>query len=401
MIRQLFIYLGTGAPDEVSWAATNGSGRLRSGSGPLAHVPRTPGERLVVLVPGPDVLVTEVAIPGGRNRLLRQSLPFLLEENLADEVEDIHFASGPVSPAGKVAVAAVSRARLTRWLAMLSEADLHPAVLTPATLAVPVTVGEWTLVVTGAGFLARLGDWRVFAGETANLQHYLRAETSLAAEAETGTIVEVLNCSGQEFALQLGGLNLTPPRPAQLMQVLAEGFASGPRINLLQGEFAGSAHWRETCRRWQVALVAAAALFLLIGVDTTLDYLRLRSESTRLNREIATTFQQAFPDSHRVVNPRAQMEQKLKELRGNNRQNNFFALYDKVAPLLAATDNPALEFIRFHEGRLELDLNLASLEALDKLKDNLAKAPGITAEIRNAENSGGRVRARLSLEVKS
>jgi general secretion pathway protein L len=284
---------------------------------------------------------------------------------------------------------------------MLSEADLRPAVLTPATLAVPVAVGEWTLVITEEGFLARHGDWRVFAGETANLDHYLRAETSLAAEAEAGTIVEVLNCSGQEFSLQLDWLNLSPARPAQIMAVLAAGFADGPSINLLQGEFSDNAHWLETCRRWQVALAAAAVLFFLIGVDTTLDYSRLRSESTRLNREITTTFQQAFPDSHRVVNARAQMEQKLKELRANNRRNNFFVLYDKVAPLLATTDSPAVEFIRFHEGRLELDLNLASVAVLEKLKDNLAKAPGITAEIGNAENTGGRVRAHLTLEVKS
>lgn len=402
MVRQLFIYLGPSAPNEVNWAATNGSGKPRIGRGPLAQVPRSAGERLVVMVPGPDVLVTEVVIPGGRKRLLRQSLPFLLEENLADEVEEIHFSVGPISPAGQVAVAAVGRTRLAKWLAMLTEAGLHPAVLTPATLAVPVTSGKWTLVVTEEGFLARLGDWRVFAGETANLAHYLRAETSPAAATEATTSVEVLNCSGQESSsLPLDWLNLSSPRPARLMQVLAEGYAAGPSINLLQGEFAGNAHWRETCRRWRVAIAAAAALFFLVGVDTTLDYYRLRSESARLNREITATFQQAFPDSRRVVNARVQMEQKLKELRGNNRQNNFFALYDKVAPLLAATNNPGVEFFRFHEGRLELDLNLASFEALEKLKDNLAKAPGISAEIRNAESAGGRVRARLSLEVKS
>lgn len=401
MLKQLFIYLGPTAPDEVSWATINGSGKLQSGSGPLARVPRSAGERLVVLVPGTDVLVTEAAIPGGRKRLLRQSLPFLLEENLADEVEEIHFATGPGNPAGKITVAAVGRARLTKWLAMLNEAGLHPAVLTPATLAVPVVAGEWTLVVTEDGFLARLGEWRVFAGETDNLDHYLRAETSLAAEAEIGTIVKVFNCSGREFSLQLDRLNVSPSRPAQLMKVLAEGYAVGPSINLLQGEFAGNAHWREACRHWQVAIAAAVALFLLLGVDTTFDYLRLKKESARLNREITATFQQAFPDSHRVVNARAQMAQKLKELRDSNRRNNFFALYDKVAPLLATTAPPGLEIIRFHEGRLELGLNLAGLEVLEKLKNDLTKAPGITTEIRNAETTGGRVRARLSLEVKS
>src|SRR5512133_3333533 len=154
MIRQLFIYLGPAAPLEVQWAVGNGSARLQNGRGPLAEVPRVAGDRVVVLVPGTDVLVTEVAVPGGRNRLLRQSLPFLLEENLADEVEEVHFAVGPAGAAGKMAVAAVGRARLTGWLAMLTEAGLQPAVVTPATLAVPVTPGAWTLVLNEEGFLA-------------------------------------------------------------------------------------------------------------------------------------------------------------------------------------------------------------------------------------------------------
>jgi len=400
MVRQLFLYLGPNAPTEVCWATTGANGKLQSGSGPLSQVPRSPGDRLVVLVPGTEVLLTEVALPGGSKRLLRQSLPFLLEENLAVEVEGMHFASTPSGSPGKATAAAVDRARMTHWLAMLAEAGLQPAVLTPATLAVPVTPGGWTLVVTEEGFLARLGDWRVFAGELANLDHYLRAETSLAAEAEIGTEVAVFNCTGQEVALNLEWLKLSPARPTQLLTVLAEGYTSAPHFNLLQGDFASSARWRETFRLWRVPLAAATVLLLLLGVDTTLDYLHLTGEAARLNQEVNATFLQALPGSHRVVNARAQMEQKLKEIRGGNQQNNFFALYDKIAPLLAATGNPGLEVLRFHDSRLELDLNLASLAVLEKLKDDLTKGANISTEIRTAENSGGRLRARLSLEMK-
>lgn len=397
MVRRLFIYLGPDAPATVQWAATSATGRLRSGQGPLNEVPHSPGERLVVLLPGPDVLVTEVEIPGPRKRLLRQSLPFLLEENLAAEVEEMHFACGPLSAAGKIPVAVVARGRLSRWITMLSEAGLHPTVMTPTTLAVPINPEGWTLVLTDAGFLARHGKWRVFAGEIANLGHYLRGETSLAAAAGTGNNVEVFNCTEQEPDLQLAGLTLSPTRPAQLLQLLAEGFTSAPSLNLLQGAYAGSAHWRGALRRWQAPLAAAAALLLLLSVDLTLDELRLRNESTRLGKEITATFLQAFPDTHRVVNARVQMEQKLKEHLAANRRNNFFTLYDKTAPLLAAAGTPAVEVIRFHDGRLELDLSLATLEVLDKLKEDLNKAPGVAAEIRNAESSGGRVRARLSV----
>lgn len=402
MAGQLFIYLGPDAPAEVSWSATGGAGRPRSGRGPLAQVPKTPGERLVVLVPGSEVLVTEIAVPGRRGRLPRRSLPFLLEENLAAEVEELHFATGPAGKDGRLAVAVVARARMEQWLALLAEAGLSPAALVPATLAVPVSPGGWTLVLSAEGFLARRGDWQVFAGETDNLARYLDSETSLGAAAGENEAIQLFNCSGGEHALAPpAGLTFGPARAAQLTAVLAEGCLTAKTINLLQGDYARSARWRETVQRWRLPLAAAAALLLLLSLDLTLDYLRLRKESARLQGEIVATFKQAFPGTQRIVNARAQMTQKLAELRDSGRRNTFFALYDKMAPLVAAAGASSLELLRFHEGRLVLDLTMPSLPALEKLKDDLAKAPGIAAEIGKAENSGGQVRARLSLEARN
>src|SRR3977135_529394 len=64
-------------------------------SGPLSlAAPRAVGRRICVLVPGTDVLLTEPEVPMKAGTKLHQVVPFALEEQLADDIDDLHFAIG-------------------------------------------------------------------------------------------------------------------------------------------------------------------------------------------------------------------------------------------------------------------------------------------------------------------
>jgi general secretion pathway protein L len=397
MNKRLYIYLGPAAPEQVHWASLDVGGHLETGSGELAMVPHTAGNRLVVLAPGAEVLVTEVEIPGRRGRLLRQSLPYLLEENLVDEVDQLHFASGPTGPAGLLPVAAVSRERLNRWLAMLAEAGLVTEILIPATMAVPISPGQWTVVLAGQEFLARYNNWQLVAGEAENLGTYLVPAT---ASENSQPEARIIDCNGAGHPPELAGITVSSTSTAEFMAVLVEGFNSSPYFNLLQGEFARGALWLDVLRRWRLPVVAALILAILGITSLTLDYFLLRREAARLNREITATYLRAFPGS-RVVNPRAQMEQKLAALRDAGQlQGNFFTFYDKMAPLAANAKGFNLDTLRFQNNRLEMELNIQDLQTLEQLRNDLSQAPELSAEIRNAESSGGKVRARLVVEAR-
>ncbi len=396
MSKRLFIYLGPEAPARIHWATLDIDGKLETGSGALNQVPRAPGDRLVVLAPGTAVLVTEVEIPVRRGRLLRQSLPYLMEENLVDEVEELHFASGPAGPEGRLPVAAVSREQLNHWLTILAEAGLVTEVLIPATMAVPISPGQWTVILSGQEFLARHGKWQLAAGEVDNLASYLlpaKAETESPGEAR------IIDCNTADNSLEPTGVTVSSTTTADFMAVLVEGFNSAPSFNLLQGEFARGARWLDVLRRWRLPVAASLVLAILGGANLTLDYFHLRREADRLNQEISATYLRAFPGS-RVVNPRVQMEQKLAALTtAGQLQSNFFTIYDKMAPLTAIAKGFNLDTLRFQNNRLEMELNIQDLQTLEQLKTDLGKAPQLSAEIRNAESSGGKVRAKLVVEA--
>src|SRR6516162_4332524 len=80
-------------------------------SGPLSlAAARTAGRRVCVLVPSTDVLVSEPEVPVKTGARLQQLVPYALEEQLAEDIDDLHFAIGKrVGESPRVPVAVVAR----------------------------------------------------------------------------------------------------------------------------------------------------------------------------------------------------------------------------------------------------------------------------------------------------
>ena len=55
---------------------------------------RAAGRRVCVLVPGTDVLLAEPEFPVKAGAKLQQVVPYALEEQLAEDIDDLHFAIG-------------------------------------------------------------------------------------------------------------------------------------------------------------------------------------------------------------------------------------------------------------------------------------------------------------------
>src|SRR3984893_1596222 len=83
-------------------------------AGPLTlAAARAAGRRVCVLVPGTDVLLAEPDVPVRAGAKLQQLVPYALEEHLADDIDDLHFAIGRGGGRGpRAPVALGGRARL-------------------------------------------------------------------------------------------------------------------------------------------------------------------------------------------------------------------------------------------------------------------------------------------------
>lgn len=425
MRKQLFIQLpdnidasGDAAALPASWVLRDEerpAGRLFHGNLQEAAA-QAAGARVSVLVPGADVLLAQVELPAMKAQRLARAVPFALEEQLAEDVDELHVAVGQRDKQGKVANAVVSRSRLDAWLAQLKAAGLQPDVMTPEMFGVhwqeEAEQGQWSMLVDGRAGLLRTGAQTGLAFEIQGLLTVLQACVDEAGEnlpaklrvivcgedsftdSESHRTLETL-CAEQGIELSLDVQN------EACNVALAQGFDEQHAINLLQGDYSRKQQLEKLLRPWRPALIIAGVwLVLQIGMFGV-EYSRLSTKNAELKEQIEAVYREAFPGSRLVPgSEQEQMRRGLNKLRGGGGQNEgLLPLLAQSGAVFKDTPGASLRTLRFKGNKLDVDVNLPDLQSVDKLKQRLTDEAKLKVEIVSASSREGKVESRLSLQA--
>ncbi|HHJ80842.1 MAG TPA: type II secretion system protein GspL [Candidatus Tenderia electrophaga] len=392
----MFIYLESA--DSASWARLSADGAVQgSGQGPLTGIDCS-GQRVIVLVPGEDVLLCRAEVPGQKQRLLAQAVPYALEELLIDDVEEQHFALG-ASRGDQVNVAVVSHTRMQQWQAQLQQAGIEADQIVVDVLAVPLAANSWPLLQFNQRLLLRSGEQSgmVLDANTASLS--LKALLAEAGESRPGSI-KCLDFSGTGLDLpELDAELVLEPASGLPILTMAAACLEQKTINLLQGQYSRRERISKYWRPWRTA-AALLAVFIVVqfGIGVV-DQQRLAAEKTALLADIEQIYRQAFPEARKVVNARLQMERALKSLRGGSTTNEgFSALLARVGEQFKQSDSLKIQRLSYKNGQLDVALFIADLQQLDQLKQRLVDKAGMQVEIQSATAKDDRVEARMRIK---
>ncbi|MCF6217814.1 MAG: type II secretion system protein GspL [Gammaproteobacteria bacterium] len=382
---------------QATWyhAGQTGQGRLAEAA-EAAH-----GFHITVIVPGQLCTATQVSLPGVSRSRLAKATPFALEEQLVDDVDELHFSLGEATD-GTVPVVVIKRVVLEQWLALLERYNMTPHKIIPDYFAIPCPPQGWHLWFDEPGVMLRYG-------RAAGLRMMLTTPLFILQRLydEVGQKPEQLLVSGDYEALQDELLEwcqqneielIQGESSPQLLQTAAANVPNGEVINLLQGDYS---HQEKMSRQWRpwwpaVAVLAMMALFQLISM--TADHQRLTTLQAALDQEIKQLYLDTFPDAKRVVDPRAQMEARLKEQSVGMQGDQFYPLLGGVTLLSDNKVKFELQRLRYHNGELNVDMHLQNLQVLDQIKQLFSDKPGLHAEVVSASARGNKVEARLLIK---
>jgi general secretion pathway protein L len=403
MRETLVIRLGSD-PDQAEWLSVGATG-CPSGAqrGPLAQAARqAAGRRVVALVAGTDVLLTRAELPGANRRRMLQALPYALEERLAGDVEQLHFAAGGRESDNRLPVAVVARERMNAWCDALQRAGLHPQLLISELQALPWEADGWTVLLSPERALVRTGPAAGFAIEPDNLLPLAR----LALRERIPASARLLESPGCDAAalctlLEQSGVSVhTEPAGDSPLGAAPTQPAVPGAIDLLQGEYSRR---EQLGRRWRPWVPAAALLLVWLGVQagiTATEYRRLAAENEALAAATERVFRDAFPEVRRIVNPRVQMERGIEELAKHQAGGGFLELFEAAGGALAKIPGLQIQGVAYRDGQLDLDVSLGDLQILDRLKQQL-DLEGLAVEIQSASAGEGGVRSRMRLRKTS
>ena len=434
MAKYFLTYLQRIGDDYLRWALCDDkTGYVdEHGHGSFADAADAAGSsRTVMVVAGTELLLEEASVPIANVSKAQKAVPYVLEEQLAQDVEASHFAFGSRLKNNHIPVAVIARDSMDWILAQCRRVKLNPQEIIPESLALPFHEGHATIMTNSGHAAVRLSQSKGFACDVDMLPLLLAnvAEEPAAADEPAEPVDESAETAADSpqpagadgriihhalhFVCGRDEAVLDTLEPAIEMRTEVDLFAHGlaqyrsrkntSLINLLQSGYDKKENVGKAWKPWRVPAALAATLLALWGGSTYMHYHELGLEQQRLRGEIVGTLKSTFPDVKRPENdPVRQMRSRIRQGSDSGIDHGgFVAMMSAIGAALSAADKPTVKSLNYRSGKLDIEFEASSLPDVDKIKSRLEKEEKLSANVLSANKERDRIKARMRVESSS
>ena len=370
-------------PQRCQWALVKGGREPIFGEGRLAELPRR-AERVQLVVPAAQVLITRAHVPQGARRRPGSVLAFAVEEKTAGE-PDANQVSWLGAVGDEDALAVADKEGLERWRHALGAAGIHAYEVHCETLLLPWRTGEWSLVWNGSEGFVRTGEFEGAATDCGDRQ---APPLSLRLMLEE---VQARSAGPSSIAIYPTSPEAAPDIAAWQSELgialrMAETWdwrtvPPGAGVSLAQERqrlrlFSGAAsHLRPA------AWILGGAL-ALHAVALVVDWTSLANEQRALRQQMESRFRASFPEAVAVVDPALQMRRKLAEARhaaGQSDSRDFLPMIETVMAGMKDLPEGGLRVLSYESGRMTLGLAATEEAVVNRIVTRLTQS-GMSVE---------------------
>ncbi len=429
MADWLLLRLPRTPQEPATWlvASAGGAPLGATESGPLAAaVAAATGRRVCALVPGSDVLLADPELPAKSGVRLQQLVPYALEEQLADNIDELHFALGRRSgDSTRTPVAVVGLSLMDEWLATLRGAGLEPDCVYADCELLPANPGQAVALLEEDSVFVRapgappvslpidaLSEALAIAESPPRTAAPLAvtalagaaepADEAAAAAAARGLILYSGTAEWQQHSAQVeeargrfASLRVQLLRDGPLA-LFAQQLANTTAINLLQGPYAPRSSRAAGLAAWRVAALLLLALVALHVAGKAAELEVLKTKEHEVDASIRDTFHRAMPAEPGTVDARRRMEQRLAAMHTGGGSSGLLGVLQALAEARAGSVATSVQSLNFHDGLLELTLNAPDAASLDHLSQQLRNG-GWQAELVGGNTVGTSYQGRVQI----
>lgn len=344
------------------------SGQLQHAEELIELQEKARSREVILLLPASQVQLKTVNLPTKWGRKLEQALPYMLEEQLASDIDDLFIATGSAHSNGEqhsIDVALTDKAWFANWLSTLSAVDIQVQRVLPDALLLPTpTEGHATAIQLGEGLAIRTGKWQIANVEPLWLTSYLSTLNIDALDhyspLEMANTPLQLNAQQAEYDLPLALFARELPQC---------------HFNLRQGEFTYKKQRYAWLKVWRPALVASVITVCFGLAVKGAELHHLNSKNAQLKANTLALYKQAFPQTR--VRPQLLKNTIKEQLKAVNQgaDVSFLTLLQAFADVIGEQQNFTTQNLRYDQRRSELRVRAVgkNFQAFGAVKSSLEK----------------------------
>jgi len=411
MSEYLLIHYIPGQQDNLQYWALGGDQHpsITLGHGKLDKLSALArGKKVSVLIDSHYTTLKSVSVPSKSRSKQLLAIPFAMEDALAEDIENTHFALGKLladSKDNQIPVIAINRELLRNTLELFAEHNIHVNHMTADAMSLPSNADTWCVLLDGGNAVIKYADAELHNCEVENLELILKALLE-QADTQPGSIICYHKADVQDAATLFKNINVSLTEETYQnhpLEIYLATFKESSSLNILQGDFAAK---RESSMAWlqpwkSVAAIAGIWIILYLTHISVLSS-QLEDKNIALAKQIETEFRRAIPDAKKMTNMQKRVERRLKDLKsaGNaDYSSGFLSILSEATPALSETKNINIKAAIYRNNYIDIDLSATSLQDIEQVKTKLLKSEKINTVLSTTVEKD-KVKGRLRLEAK-
>ncbi len=338
---------------------------------------------ITLFVPAIHVLHTSADIPAKQAKHAARIVPHLIEDKLADQIQDYHIAYDHKRlQDGSIEALAVNKQKFSEWLYALEECGLSP----------DEVFSELQLLPAGEEKIYVLQD---------SLTCWIRSGKHVALCTDATSSASVISHIQQQLAMSPAQIEYVGASSTNVCEYLVNQYLSSGDThltNMLQGSFAQAARANSRHIVKQLAAIATVWLLGMLAINAAqLAYYYYESGSHR--ERSLNLYKQLFPADSRIINPRKQMETHLSA--NASASTGFLSILNKVSPSTGSLA-ASVENLTYQQDTKLLTLAFQSknMESINQLTQQLQNSD-IDAKIQSVINTASGITAVLEVRERA
>jgi len=336
----------------------------RSDVNSWADVNLTNKDKLIVLISANLIYTSVVSIPSKNDEIIRQSIPYTIEEELATDIEFNHFAYNKGAEQNLV-VSVIDRNVLQQLLDELKQNGLVCKSIYSEIYGCPNQKGITTICVY-KDFLIVRDEKNGSTIRPSMLNKYLKL-----SQAKQKVVF-----SGSELKIKSQSNIINKITDMSVLQ--AQTICNSDGVNLLQGEFAQKNANKKRQKPWTkfiilIAVLITSWLFINIYQISQLNkdiQLLKQSQKSILSKNVPNLSESELNDPYSAMLSRL----KINENSSNKNKQGFIQALIYVGKTLQQYPNIEIVSLRHRNAKLEVKLQAADVGSLNMFRQSLEKS---------------------------
>ncbi|HBA7004246.1 TPA: type II secretion system protein GspL, partial [Escherichia coli] len=315
-------------------------------------------------IPGEWISVWQAELPDIPRRQIPTILPALLEEDLNQDIDELHFAPLKIDQQ-RATVAVIHQQHMRNIAQWLQENGITRAIVAPDWMSIPCgyMAGDAQRVI------CRIDECRGWSAGLALAPVMFRAQLN---EQDLPLSLTVVGIAPEELSAWAGA----DAERLTVTALPAIATSGEPAGNLLTGTWQPCASYRKQWARWRVMVLPILLILVALAMERGVTLWSVSEQVAQSRAKVEKQFLTLFPEQKRIVNLRSQVAMVLKKYRPQTDDTDLLAELSAIAGTLKSASLSDIEMCGFtfdqKRQTLHFQLRVANFASFDKLRTALA-----------------------------